>query len=288
MSSTTLLFPHSNRYALQPYLPPVIPANSYLPHLTLTYAQSLDGMISLKRGVQTALSGSESKAMTHYLRSKHDAILIGSATAYIDDPSLNCRFGEALESGPVGLESQPIPVILDSHQAWKPSTSKIIALAREKKGKPPLWLVVNKTTVIEAHEQAVRDVGGEVIRISEFTAGNHSSTSTRMHWNAVLEALTNRGIKSVMVEGGAQIITGLYTPENRDFISSVIITIAPKYLGVGGITICPDKTQQDKAEVEFKDIMWLPLGQDSIMAARLQPQIPGGNNQNQDDARAIK
>ena len=83
-----------------------------LPHLTLTYAMSLDCKISLARGAQTALSGSRTRAMTHYLRSRHDAILIGVGTAEADDPSLNCRFS-ADGVNKLDLEKQPILVILD-------------------------------------------------------------------------------------------------------------------------------------------------------------------------------
>lgn len=98
----TLYYPDDARGFLQPYLPPPLPSpDSYepvsvttaspYPHVTLTYAQSLDGAIAAAPGVQTALSGPESKAMTHYLRSQHDGILVGIGTAMADNPSLNCR-----------------------------------------------------------------------------------------------------------------------------------------------------------------------------------------------------
>jgi 2,5-diamino-6-(ribosylamino)-4(3H)-pyrimidinone 5'-phosphate reductase len=97
-----LHYPDASRRFLIPYLPLPLPspdtfeplsakpATPY-PHVTLTYAQSLDGAIAAAPGVQTALSGPESKAMTHYLRSQHDGILVGIGTAMADDPSLNCR-----------------------------------------------------------------------------------------------------------------------------------------------------------------------------------------------------
>lgn len=60
------------------------------PFITLTFAQSLDGKIA-KQGQQMLISGKESMAMTHRLRTLHDGILVGIGTALVDDPQLNGR-----------------------------------------------------------------------------------------------------------------------------------------------------------------------------------------------------
>lgn len=72
-----------------------------------------------------------------------------------------------------------------------------------------------------------------------------------------------------MVEGGARIINGLYSPENRKFVSSVIVTVAPKYLGEGGVAVCPGREERDRVAVELWDVVWVPLGRDVVMAARI-------------------
>lgn len=59
------------------------------PFLTLTFAQSLDAKIAGIGGQQLALSCNESMVMTHWLRSKHDGILVGIGTAVNDNPQLN-------------------------------------------------------------------------------------------------------------------------------------------------------------------------------------------------------
>jgi riboflavin biosynthesis pyrimidine reductase len=58
-------------------------------HVTLTYAQSLDGRIAGKNGHQLRLSGDESMLLTHWMRTRHDAILVGIGTALNDNPQLN-------------------------------------------------------------------------------------------------------------------------------------------------------------------------------------------------------
>jgi 2,5-diamino-6-(ribosylamino)-4(3H)-pyrimidinone 5'-phosphate reductase len=71
------------RYSQQP--------PSIRPHITLTFAQSTDAKIAAIPGKQLILSGDESMQMTHWLRSMHDAILVGIGTALNDDPQLNSR-----------------------------------------------------------------------------------------------------------------------------------------------------------------------------------------------------
>ena len=69
----------------------VIQAGSRRPVITLSFAQSLDGSITARRGEPTALSGPESTHLTHRLRLAHDAILVGVGTVLADDPLLTAR-----------------------------------------------------------------------------------------------------------------------------------------------------------------------------------------------------
>ena len=54
-------------------------------------AMSLDGRISLGNSISTTLSGENALRRVHELRHEHDAILVGSNTAFVDDPSLTDR-----------------------------------------------------------------------------------------------------------------------------------------------------------------------------------------------------
>src|SRR4051812_7789929 len=111
----SLEFPAEDRAKIDEYLlqNTANRGNTSRPHVTLTFATSLDSQLSLAPGVRTTLSGPRSKAMTHYLRSKHDAILVGVGTAIADDPGLNCRLHGVGGYGGQGLEGQPRPLILD-------------------------------------------------------------------------------------------------------------------------------------------------------------------------------
>jgi 2,5-diamino-6-(ribosylamino)-4(3H)-pyrimidinone 5'-phosphate reductase len=71
-----------------------------------------------------------------------------------------------------------------------------------------------------------------------------------------------------MIEGGATVINDLLREKNQHFISSVIVTIAPIYLGSGGVVVTPPRTYPHKTEVVLpkQSVRWLPFGKDIVMA----------------------
>ncbi|OAQ72119.1 hypothetical protein VFPPC_00168 [Pochonia chlamydosporia 170] len=96
-------FPETDRLFLEPHLPPKDgSSHPALPFTTLTFATSLDSSLTLSPGTPTAISGPQPEAMTLYLRSRHDGILIGVGTAVADDPSLNCHIVGVGGSGAMG------------------------------------------------------------------------------------------------------------------------------------------------------------------------------------------
>ena len=76
------------------------------PLVTLSYAQSLDGSIAARRSATMALSGAKTIKITHSLRAKHSAILVGIGTLIADDPQLNVRLVTGSDPQPVVLDSQ--------------------------------------------------------------------------------------------------------------------------------------------------------------------------------------
>ncbi|KAF2036481.1 bacterial bifunctional deaminase-reductase [Setomelanomma holmii] len=269
----SLRFPASQAQHIDPYIPsPSTPPPSNpisKPHVTLTFATSLDSQLSLAPGVQTALSGPESKAMTHYLRSWHDAILIGAGTAIADNPSLNCRIGGVGGYGGEGLERQPRPVIIDPKGRWNVTAeSKCVQLAASGRGKGP-WIVTFRGAFgrEDKRRKLLESVGGAVLEITIVLA----TTNSPMPWSMILSVLAGNGIKSVMIEGGGTVINGLISPANIREVDSVIITIAPVWLGKGGVQVCPDEREQEGNKIpigRLKDVKWLPLGDDVVLCGR--------------------
>lgn len=70
------------------------------PEVTLKLATSLDGCIALASGESQWITGEESRAHTHAMRAKSDAILIGGETLRADNPRLDVRLPGLAERSP--------------------------------------------------------------------------------------------------------------------------------------------------------------------------------------------
>ncbi len=174
------------------------------PFITLSYAQSLDGSITARQGQPLAISGRQSLDMTHQLRVEHDAILVGIGTVLADDPQLTTRLVDG---------RSPQPVILDSHLRF-PIGAHLL-----KNPRPP-W-IITVAPVEESRRQALEAAGACVIVIAPNAMGQVTLT-------LMLEQLAARGITSLMVEGGAQVITSFLAAR---LVDRLVITVAPMLVG---------------------------------------------------------
>jgi diaminohydroxyphosphoribosylaminopyrimidine deaminase/5-amino-6-(5-phosphoribosylamino)uracil reductase len=77
------------------------------PHVTVKWAQSLDGRAAASDGTSQWITGPEARADVHRRRADADAIVVGTGTVYADDPALTARRPDGTLH-----ESQPIPVVL--------------------------------------------------------------------------------------------------------------------------------------------------------------------------------
>ncbi|KAK8010699.1 riboflavin biosynthesis protein Rib7 [Apiospora arundinis] len=282
MSESTLTFPEADARKLEPHLPPrrsspaPTPSSSStrgdappdsLPFVTLTYATSLDSALALAPGTRTTLSGPQSKAMTHYLRSRHAAICVGVGTALADDPGLNCRIapsGSANER-----PQQPRPIIIDPRQRWAfTSQSKVMQLARAGRGLAPYILIAAAGPEPPAERRRLlEELGGKYISLGG------SPSSSVMEWRDILRAVKAEGLDSIMVEGGGQVISSLLGAANADLINSVIITIAPTWLGGGSVFVAPARRLEGDgnpvAAGRLVDTAWIPLGEDVVLCGKI-------------------
>ncbi|WP_313355199.1 bifunctional diaminohydroxyphosphoribosylaminopyrimidine deaminase/5-amino-6-(5-phosphoribosylamino)uracil reductase RibD [Microbacterium sp.] len=78
------------------------------PHVTVKWAQSLDGRSAASDGSSHWITGPDARADVHRRRSQADAIVVGTGTLFADDPALTARDGDAL------YPHQPIPVVIGS------------------------------------------------------------------------------------------------------------------------------------------------------------------------------
>lgn len=235
--------------------------------VTLTFATSLDSSLSLAPGVRTRLSGPGSKAMTHYLRSRHAAILVGVSTVLADDPALNCRIAGA-------QDAQPRPVVVDPHLRWTPRpTDKVLETCRRGAGLAPYVITAAaEADIPEEAARVLREHGGKHIHVQAAPSGPDGRR--RFDWRDVFAALAAEGLGSVMVEGGGQVINSLLDPKYHELVSSVIVTIAPTWLGQGGVVVSPERVHDASgspvAAARLRDVSWHPFGEDVVLCGKLQ------------------
>lgn len=233
---------------LEAFLPASVAKDSL--HVTLTYAQSLDGKIAAKKGERTPISHQETKIMTHFLRSQHEALLIGITTFLVDNPSLLDKFSS---------DGHKIrPVILDptfkSRKVYP--TTQLYDNYITGKGLKPIVII----------SQQLYD--SERVEIDSFSKINHlevlplqPNNSGRFDWETLFQGLNNH-FKSVMVEGGADVINTLLL--KPDLVDSLIVTIGPVYLGKDGTGINP------LGSCQLTNVNWWHGQHDSVMMATLK------------------
>lgn len=139
--------------------------------------------------------------MTHYLRSRHDAIMVGIGTAKADNPGLNTRYSED-GNEIVGMDSQPRPFVLDPGGRWRvEDTPKLFSLAETGEGRAPWWVVGHGGEGLdEGLVERIEGFGGGVC-----DAGQYGNREDGVDWDTILRNMSKTGIRSVMIEGGGTV-----------------------------------------------------------------------------------
>jgi 3,4-dihydroxy 2-butanone 4-phosphate synthase/GTP cyclohydrolase II len=185
------------------------------PFVTLAWAQSIDGSIALEPGRGVALSGAESLALTHAVRASHDAILVGIETVLADDPQLNVRHWPG---------RSPAPVVLDSRLRM-PAGARVLASA----GLGRVVRIACTPTADEARVPGLEERGAQVLRLPAWPNG-------WVDLEALMDALGAAGVRRLMVEGGARVLTSFLRAGLGDY---AVVTVAPRFIGglaaIGGL-----------------------------------------------------
>lgn len=181
------------------------------PQVTVKLATTLDGRIATGSGESRWITGEVARALGHGLRARCDAILVGAATAALDDPDLTCRLP--------GLESRsPVRVVVDGATPLPP-THKLVAGARDL---PTIVLVAAGADA--ERRKAYTGAGAE---IEEVPRGSDGRTDLA----AALQALGARGITRLLVEGGGRTIASLM---REDLVDRLVWFRAPRVIGGDG------------------------------------------------------
>ncbi|OHD21420.1 MAG: GTP cyclohydrolase II [Spirochaetes bacterium GWB1_59_5] len=205
----------------------------HLPYVTLSYAQSLDGSLAGGNGHRLILSGEQSMRMTHRIRAEHQAILVGIGTVLADDPQLTVRLAEG---------SNPQPVVLDS--LLRIPLDSYLASRHPRK----TWVFASRNAPVDRRETL------EALGLRVFTVS--SDQQGRLDLTRVCEILAENGIRSLMVEGGLEVISGFL---GSDLVDRLVITISPRFVGGRRIDTLKAKLP------ELRDVSQFQLGGDIVV-----------------------
>lgn len=182
------------------------------PHVILKIAVSADGKTALAGRRPAEISCEASRAEAHMLRATSDAVLIGSGTAISDDPLLTCRL-------PGMADRSPIRIVLDGKLLIR-TDSKLVLSARDV----PLWVLAGHHAPTEAERQLAA-AGVEVLRVKQAADG-------RVDLVSALQALAERGLTRVLVEGGPVLSAMLV---RADLVDEAVVVRSPRKLGPDAI-----------------------------------------------------
>lgn len=207
------------------------------PFVVLSYAQSIDGSIAGRRRERMRLSGEESMHLTYAIRAMCDGILVGIGTILADDPRLTVKSAD----GP-----HPHPIVLDTGLRTPP-TARLL----QRPGVRP-WLVHAPAVPLERIHQLSRS-GADPLPCSVAPDG-------RIDLSALMQALSDRAVNSVMVEGGARVITNFL---RRRLADVVIVTISPQL--VGGLPVIDPDEMERALDLQLDQPFYQSLGRDLIV-----------------------
>lgn len=170
------------------------------PEVHVNFAMTLDACIGGPGRTPLRISNEEDLRRVHRLRSESDAILVGVGTVLADDPKLTVKWELAGRTG-----RPPLRVVLDG-RLRTPRTAQVVS------SEAP-------TLLFTAPDAPDRN-GWALERVP--------ATKGRLHLPDVLDRLGERGIRRLLVEGGAQVLTSFFT---QDLVDAATLFIAPRTLG---------------------------------------------------------
>jgi diaminohydroxyphosphoribosylaminopyrimidine deaminase/5-amino-6-(5-phosphoribosylamino)uracil reductase len=214
-----------------------------IPFVCLKLAASLDGKIATARGDSKWITGTASRALVHCLRSRADAVMVGIGTVLRDDPQLTVRLCP-------GATINPLRVIVDS-RLRTPLKSRILATARDVP-----TIIATTGNSAQARARAITQSGAELLVLPAHNG--------RVNLRLLMKKLAQRGIASVLLEGGSTLSAAALEDGIVDkvlfFYAPIIIGGTNSYSMVGGAG-----SEKISQAIALTDIRYRRVGDDILV-----------------------
>ena len=186
------------------------------PFVRFKAGASLDGRVADQKGKSRWITGEAARRVAHAFRQEAAAAIVGVGTVLADDPLLTTRepdfrpFPEMREPPPL---KDPLPVVFDT-EAKTPPAAKVVARGA---------LVLVGEGAKRERVSALRAAGAEVVLLPRDEGGKVSV-------RAALELLYERGLTSLLLEGGPRLAGAFFRAGAVDRVS---LFLAPRLIGEG-------------------------------------------------------
>ena len=163
--------------------------------------QSLDGRVATMNGHSHYINGPAGLAHLHRLRALVDVVVVGVGTALADDPQLTVR----RVAGP-----QPARAVIDP-SGRLPISARLFAADG-----------VRRLAIVAADAKTQHPPGIDVVRLP--------GAAGRIDPRAILAALAQRGLRRILIEGGAETVSRFLV---ADCLGRLHVVVAPIIIGEG-------------------------------------------------------
>ena len=212
------------------------------PFVVAKWAMTLDGKIATHTGDSRWVSNELSRADVHELRHRLAAIMVGKGTVARDNPSLTARRvwpkggqGEGSVDGLAGVadghpgfdvgeqrnrpSNQPLRVVVDSRLSIS-EDSQLVRTARE--------IPVLVGTALPDDDPKVLRLCGLGVQVVSVPQLDVPYEVAKVDLAALMRELGERGIDSVLVEGGGGLHEAMF---KAGLVNQVVVYLAPKVVG---------------------------------------------------------
>ena len=181
------------------------------PYVTLKAGMTLDGKIATASGESKWMTSAESRSEVHRLRSQVDAVLVGVGTVLADNPALTARTGPQFKK----LASrQPLRIVVDSTLRL-PMNAQILTRLEQAK-----TVVATTDAAVGTRMRKLGRRGVDVLILP--------SVQGKVSLPALMHELGQRGIASLLVEGGGELNAAML---KFQLVQHVCLYMAPVLLG---------------------------------------------------------